>query len=117
MKENNPGWHKIANHISEIVFSPNGLTEITVAGKPICLSLHHNTLHACTQKCPHAGGILTEGYLDVHGHIVCPLHGYKFSPKTGRNISGEGFYLKTFPVEIRPDGVFIGMGELGLFGA
>ena len=100
-------WHKIAEHIGEIDFSPNGLTEIEVAGKKICLALQNNTLHACTQKCPHAGGLLSEGYIDALGNIVCPLHRYKFNMQNGRNVSGEGYFLKTYPVEIRTDGIYL----------
>ena len=109
-------WHKVADNPEEISFSPNGLTEIEVNGKRICLGLHNNSIHACTHKCPHAGGTLAEGYLDATGNIVCPLHRYKFSMQNGRNISGEGYYLKTFPVEIRNEGVFIGIADSSLFG-
>ena len=112
----NHTWHKIADNIASIDFSSTGLTEIEVKGKRICLSLHNDTLHACTAKCPHAGGTLAEGYLDVSGNIVCPLHRYKFNMETGRNISGEGYFLKTFPVEIRDEGVFVGIADSGLFG-
>ena len=84
-------WHKIAESISDLQVNQNGLTEIEVAGKKICLAHNANQLFACTQKCPHAGGILSEGYLDAHGHIVCPIHRYRFDPKNGRNTSGEGY--------------------------
>ena len=109
-------WYKIADSPSGLSFSQNGLTEIDVNGKIICLGLHNDTLYACTHKCPHAGGTLSEGYLDASGNIVCPLHCYKFSMQNGRNISGEGYYLKTFPVEIRNDGVFVGIADSSLFG-
>lgn len=109
-------WHKIADSIEEINFSSNGLAELTVSGKTVCIALHNDTLYACTQKCPHAGGILAEGYLDATGNIICPLHRYKFSLQNGRNISGEGYYLKTFPVELRAEGVFVGIADSGLFG-
>ena len=102
-------WHKIAESISDLQVNQNGLTEIEVAGKKICLARKADQLFACTQKCPHAGGILSEGYLDVHGHIVCPIHRYKFDPVNGHNVSGEGYFLKTFPVQIRSEGVFIGL--------
>lgn len=104
---NDPSWHKIAESPAEINFSPNGLAEIEVNGKKLCIGLHDHTLFACTQKCPHAGGILAEGYIDAVGNIVCPLHRYKYDPQTGRNVSGEGYYLKTFSVELREDGVFV----------
>ncbi len=108
-------WHKVAENIGEINFSDNGLTEIKVADKIICIAFRNNSLTACTQKCPHAGGILSDGFIDAAENIVCPLHRYKFSLQNGRNTSGEGYFLKTFPVEIRNEGVFIGFEENNLF--
>jgi 3-phenylpropionate/trans-cinnamate dioxygenase ferredoxin subunit len=87
--ENN--WYKVAENMNDISFNANGLAEIDINGKTICLAKHHNQLFACTQKCPHAGGILADGHLDALGNLVCPLHKYKFSLKNGRNISGEGY--------------------------
>ena len=109
-------WHKIADIISEINFSENGLAETSVAGKDICIALREDILYACTQKCPHAGGILAEGWVDASGNIVCPLHRYKYSLQTGRNVSGEGYFLKTFPIEVREEGVFVGIADSSLFG-
>ena len=103
-------WYKIAESIAEINFAENGMASITVAGKTIAVALHNKHIFACTQKCPHAGGILTDGYIDALGNIVCPLHHYKFSLQNGRNVSGEGYFLKTFFVEERTDGVFIDLG-------
>src|SRR5829696_1069733 len=104
-------WHKIADNISELNFPTSNIIEQTVAGRKVCLVLHADKLMACSQSCPHAGGSLAAGYLDASGNIVCPLHRYKFNPQTGRNVSGEGYYLKTFPCEIRADGVFVGFEE------
>jgi 3-phenylpropionate/trans-cinnamate dioxygenase ferredoxin subunit len=59
---------------------------------------------------------MADGYLDALGNIVCPLHRYKFSVSNGRNTSGEGYFLKTFPVQLREDGVFIGFAQNNLFG-
>lgn len=108
-------WYKIADSLAEIAFSKDGLAEVEVNGKQICISRHQESLHACTQKCPHAGGNLAEGYLDAMGNIVCPIHRYKFNMENGRNISGEGYHLKTYPVQIRPDGVYVGIADTGLF--
>ena len=102
-----PNWHKIATSISEINFNANGLAEININGKTICIAKHNDQVFACTQKCPHAGALLVNGHLDALGDLVCPLHKYKFSLKSGRNISGEGYYLKTFVIEERETGVFI----------
>ena len=108
-------WYKIADDLYEIKFSENGLAEWEVNGKKICLSLFKEELCATALKCPHAGGNLSHGYLDATGNVVCPLHRYKFSCKTGRNVSGEGFYLKTYPVEKRLDGYYVGIEESGIF--
>jgi 3-phenylpropionate/trans-cinnamate dioxygenase ferredoxin subunit len=108
-------WHKIAESIAELNIASNGMTEVEVNGKKICIAIHDNNLFACTQKCPHAGGILSEGYLDATGNIVCPLHRYKFNIQNGRNISGEGYYLKTYPVELRSDGVYLSTPHPSLF--
>lgn len=104
-------WHKIAESIAEIKFQANDMAEIEVNGKTLCIGKHNNKLFACTQKCPHAGGILADGYIDSLGNLVCPLHRYKFNPLNGRNISGEGYYLKTFFIEERVDGIYISIKE------
>lgn len=109
-------WHKIAESSNELFNNHQLLTEIIVAGKTICLARFNSRIFACTSKCPHAGGFLVEGHLDALGNIICPLHRYKFSLQNGRNISGEGYYLKTFPIEEREDGIYIGFEEAGLFG-
>ena len=108
-------WHKLADSVQELSLSNNGFAAVTVADKSVCIAMHHNNLFACTAKCPHAGGILANGYVDALGNIVCPMHRYKFNLQNGRNVSGEGYFLKTFPVEVRKDGVFIGFEENKFF--
>ena len=109
-------WVKIADGIGELSFPENGLIEIDADGKKICLAQHKDKLFACTAKCPHAGGPMAGGYMDAIGNIVCPLHRYKFSLENGRNTSGEGYFLKTWPVELREDGIYVGLPKPGLFG-
>ena len=108
-------WFKIADHLAELTFSPTGLAETEVNGKRICLSQHKDQLFACAAKCPHASGTLADGYIDSLGNIVCPIHRYKFNLQNGRNISGEGYFLKTYPIETRENGIFIGIEKTGLF--
>jgi nitrite reductase/ring-hydroxylating ferredoxin subunit len=109
-------WHKIADSAEELLFNENNLLETEADGKKFCIARNNESFFACAHKCPHAGGFMDEGYLDTSGNIVCPIHRYKFDLKNGRNISGEGYHLKTYPVEIRADGVFVGTEEGGLFG-
>jgi len=108
-------WYKIAESITELHFGENNLAEISVNNKNICIALKEDEVLACTHKCPHAGGSMAEGFIDPLGNIVCPLHRYKFNLQNGRNTSGEGYYLKTFPVEKREDGIYIGFERSSWF--
>ncbi len=83
-----------------------------VEGKKITLAKIDDKLFACAYKCPHASGILAEGYVDALGNITCPIHRYKFSLQNGRNVSGEGYYLKTYLIEERDTGLFIGFDKI-----
>lgn len=110
-------WYKISESRHELFSDSQGLTEVAVNGREICISVINEKLYACAAKCPHAGGRMAEGYVDPLGNIVCPLHRYKFSVENGRNMSGEGYFLKTFLIEERKEGVFVGIEEKkGLFG-
>ena len=108
-------WTKIAGSEKEIGFADNHMAIIEVNNKKITIARRGEILYACAHKCPHAGGIIAEGFIDAMGNVVCPLHRYRFSPQNGRNVSGEGYFLKHWPVEKRDDGIFIGMEERGLF--
>lgn len=108
-------WHKIADSQSDLSFSEEGLAQADAGGKKLCISLFKDELFACAAKCPHAGGSMAGGYTDAMGNIVCPLHRYKFSLATGRNVSGEGYFLKTYPIEKREDGIFVGIEQSGMF--
>jgi nitrite reductase/ring-hydroxylating ferredoxin subunit len=100
-------WHKI-EQISASFLADHKLTEVTVTGKRIGLLKRNNAIYAFTAACPHAGSPLCEGWLDAMGRIVCPEHKYRFDPANGRNTSGEGYKLFTYPVEIRGDEVYVG---------
>ena len=109
--------HKLAGHINELDWGDNDIAVAQLKGKKICLARYKDRVFAFAYKCPHAGGILAGGYIDAVGHVVCPLHRYKFDMSNGRNVTGEGYYLKHWPVEIREEGVFVEMEDgVGLFG-
>lgn len=108
-------WHKIADSTAELPLSASGLVEVEAAGKKLCLAVKDERLFACAAKCPHAGGRMADGFMDALGNIVCPLHRYRFSLEKGYNSSGEGFHLKTYPVEQREDGIYVGIEESNLF--
>ena len=58
---------------------------------------------------------MSEGFLDKNENIVCPIHRYIFNFENGRDITGEGYYLKIYPVEVNEGGIFLGIEEGGFF--
>ena len=40
-------WHKVADDIAALNFLPNGMTELLVGNKTICIALVNNTVFAC----------------------------------------------------------------------
>lgn len=111
-------WIKVAESLAEVPFGANNLAEVMADEKKVCIGRYKEELFAFAPKCPHASGFFIDGFIDALGNVVCPLHRYKFCMKNGRNVSGEGYYLKHWPVEIKEDGVFVGLEAksfLGLF--
>ena len=115
MKEVKYLYYKIADDEAEIEFQHNDIAVIEVNGKTICVGKYGGDLFAFPYKCPHAAGLLVNGWIDAKGNVVCPLHQYKFSLATGKNVTGEGYYMKRWPVEKRGDEVYVGLETGGLF--
>ena len=111
MPVENNNWIKVAEHIGEIDFGANNIAETEVGGKKICLGKFNEMVFAFASVCPHAGGALAEGCINASGHVVCPVHSYKFNMRSGYNVSGEGYYLRHWQVAIRADGVFVDMED------
>ncbi len=103
-------WFQIALSVNEIQWHSNNMTVVVVDGKKVTIAKFKDELFAFDYKCLHAGGVMAEGFIDSLGNAVCPLHRYKFNLKTGRNVTGED-YLKTYFIEIRGEGVFVGFAE------
>jgi nitrite reductase/ring-hydroxylating ferredoxin subunit len=108
-------WYKIADTESELQFAENNLLQIGVGGKNICIAKTAKGITACAAKCPHAGGNMSEGFLNKNGNIVCPIHRYAFNFDNGRDITGEGYYLKIYQVRVNESGIFVQIDHGGFF--
>jgi nitrite reductase/ring-hydroxylating ferredoxin subunit len=95
-------WVKLELDIPEKDF----IMEVHAGHKELCLIRNEGTLYAVENTCPHAGGILSDGWCS-HGNVICPVHRYQYSLTTGRGAEGQGDYIYTYPVEQRQDGVYI----------
>ena len=77
------------------------------AGKPIAVRVSEQltlavcaaegTYYAFDARCPHRGAMLSDGEL-AGDLLVCPLHHFKFSLKTGRCVMPKHLRLRSFPV-------------------
>jgi 3-phenylpropionate/trans-cinnamate dioxygenase ferredoxin subunit len=102
-------WHKLDIDVTSL--AEGKPTEAMAGSKRIGLLKKGEGLHAFAALCPHAGAPMCEGWVDGLGRLVCPLHKYRFDPKNGRNTSGEGYKLFTYPIELREDGAYVGLRE------
>lgn len=100
-------WIKVFSH-QEILTSDNFLKSVRVSGKKLCMVKVEGSFYAVQNKCPHAGADLSQGWCS-EGKLVCPFHRHKFNLETGRGDPGQGDYLNTYPVELREDGVYVGI--------
>lgn len=68
-------------------------------GKEIVLCRVGGVLRALDRRCPHeAGGRIADGPLLEGKYAMCPLHGFKFDPATGRAVGVPCSDAKTYKV-------------------
>jgi thiamine pyrophosphate-dependent acetolactate synthase large subunit-like protein/nitrite reductase/ring-hydroxylating ferredoxin subunit len=98
-------WFKAADP-SEL---PEGRVKSVSNGTDtVCLTHHRGCYAALTNACPHQGGPLGEGSIE-QGWLRCPWHGWDFDPLDGSSPGGLEDALDTYAVEVRPDGVYVGI--------
>ncbi len=103
----NTQWFRVAA-LDEL---PEGRVKTVVAGhKSIALTHHNDQYGALDNRCPHQGGPLGEGSIE-NGLLRCPWHGWDYCPLTGQPPGDLDVddALETFPVEVRDDGIYIGL--------
>ena len=106
----------LANELAE-----GKMKEVSIQGQNILLAYSGGKYYAAQGRCPHMGGILSQGKLA--GTIVtCPRHQSQFDLRDGkvvRWLKGSGFLsaigkamkqpanLKTYEVKIEGDRIFV----------
>jgi thiamine pyrophosphate-dependent acetolactate synthase large subunit-like protein/nitrite reductase/ring-hydroxylating ferredoxin subunit len=86
---------------------PEGRVKTVTAGH-VSLAMTHldGEYGALDNRCPHQGGPLGEGTIE-NGLLRCPWHGYDYCPLTGGSAFGDG--VRAYPIEVREDGVHVGL--------
>lgn len=106
-------WYKVA----ELDELPEGRVKTAVAGAKSMALTHVNGIYtAMDNRCPHQGGPLGEGSIesgeDGKCWLRCPWHGWDFDPLTGKPPGGhEDSGQALYPIEVREDGVYVGLKE------
>ncbi len=108
-------WHRAAgpddlpeNRVMTVAID---LDDDTV--KQICLTHFQGQYAALDNRCPHQGGPLGEGSIECSDdgdcYLRCPWHGWDYHPLTGKPPGGYDDGIETYPIEIRDDGVYVGL--------
>ena len=97
-------WHKV---LEPDELAEGRVTPVTCTHTTVCLTRYQGKYAALSNRCPHQGGPLGEGSIE-NGLLRCPWHGWDFHPTTGKPPGGYDDGVPTYPVEVRPDGVYVG---------
>lgn len=88
------------------------ITTVQIGHTTIALTRTADGYCAITNRCPHQGGPLGDGFLQ-DGYVVCPWHGWEYNPCDGTPPSGfEDDGATAYAVEEREDGVYVGVPEM-----
>ena len=83
----------------------------TPQGKVAVFRTAENEVFAIEDHCPHRGGPLSQGI--VHGKAVtCPLHNWVISLETGRALGADEGAVRTIPVRLEEESLFIALESL-----
>ncbi len=86
-----------------------------VGDERIALFLVRGEVYAVRDQCPHQGALLSDGGaydLDGQPVVVCPLHYWTFSLRTGVALSNEWYEAQTYPVRVEGTRVLVGLPNL-----
>lgn len=84
---------------------------LKIGDKRISLARFKKEIFATADKCPHNGDTLSSGQVNYLGEIICPWHNYRFNLKSGRECEDRSPDVETFPIEVRSEGLFIGIPQ------
>jgi pyruvate oxidase len=98
-------WHRVLEP-GEL---PEGrVTTVTAGHVTLAMTHHRGAFGALDNHCPHQGGPLGEGSIE-NGVLRCPWHGYDYDPLTGSPPPPFTDAPACHPVQVREDGVYVGV--------
>lgn len=107
-------WFKAA-HVSDIPENGGACVKLDDLQIAVFYFKSRQAWYACQNLCPHKlEMILARGIIgDKNGEpkVSCPFHKKSFSLITGENLNDEDYSIKTYPVKVEHDYVYIGFTE------
>jgi nitrite reductase (NADH) small subunit len=83
----------------------------TPQGKIAVFRTAEDRVFAIEDHCPHKGGPLSQGI--VHGAAVtCPLHNWVISLETGKALGADEGAVRTIPVKVENEMLFIALAAM-----
>jgi nitrite reductase (NADH) small subunit len=83
----------------------------TPAGKIAVFRTADDEVFAIDDRCPHKAGLLSQGI--VHGAAVtCPLHNWVIALDTGKALGADEGEVRTYPIKVEGDRLFIDASTL-----
>ena len=93
--------------IAELNEIPKGGSKLVMVDDvPVALFNLKGKIHAWDNRCPHRGASLADGNIS-ESIIQCKFHLWEFDLETGCAIANSDLRVKTFPVKVKNDEVYI----------
>ena len=87
---------------------PGRMRCVEVDGRSVALVNLDGTLYAMDNNCPHNGGPLADGSLDVaKGQVTCPWHAWTWDVRTGRAVAPPVAAFRVANHSVRVEGDLI----------
>ena len=83
----------------------------TPQGKVAVFRTAENEVFAIEDHCPHLGGPLSQGIV-LGKAVTCPLHNWVISLETGRALGADEGVVRTIPVRVEEESLFIALESL-----
>jgi NAD(P)H-dependent nitrite reductase small subunit len=85
---------------------PGRGTEVDVGDQTIALFNVEGRYHALTNRCPHRGGPLGQGFV-AGPQVSCPWHNWTFDVTTGENVASADLMVQRFEVKVEDGNVYV----------
>ncbi len=91
---------------------PGQAAEVTVGGEMLALFNVGGTFYALSNRCPHRGGPLGQGFVDG-SEVSCPWHNWTFDVTTGENTASSEMRVPGHEVEVEDGQVLVRVRDAG----